>query len=136
MNCPSRVDEAIDWNPGWNQNPPFLAPDLTTCQDLNGISNARELKRASRSGVHPSEDSLDDPGIAIIIKPEASSSKHSTLKSWVWWLLSVFLTSMALSNAQAFKFSTLHSYLTPSRKVTMGEFIALRSASCSSTTFC
>jgi len=27
---------------GWNQSPRFLAPDLTTRQDLNGISNARE----------------------------------------------------------------------------------------------
>lgn len=29
---------------GWNQNPRFLSPDLTTRQDLNGISNTRENK--------------------------------------------------------------------------------------------
>lgn len=45
MNCPSRTDDgALLVHPGWNQNPPSLAPDLTTRQDLGGISNARELK--------------------------------------------------------------------------------------------
>ncbi|RVX66594.1 hypothetical protein B0A52_09471 [Exophiala mesophila] len=43
MNCPSRVDETV-LHPDWNQNPPFLAPDLTTRQDLDGIANAREHK--------------------------------------------------------------------------------------------
>lgn len=43
MNCPSRVDE-IFLHPDWNQNPPFLAPDLTTRQDLDGIANSREHK--------------------------------------------------------------------------------------------
>lgn len=44
MNCPSRTDSGTLTNPHWNQNPSVLAPDVTTCQDLNGISNARELK--------------------------------------------------------------------------------------------
>jgi len=48
MNCPSRTDEDILENPGWNQNPPRFAADLTTCQDLNGIANARELGNADR----------------------------------------------------------------------------------------
>lgn len=43
MNCPSRTDDTL-LNPDWNQNPPSLAPDLTTRQDLNGISNAREFQ--------------------------------------------------------------------------------------------
>ncbi|KAF2191684.1 Zip-domain-containing protein [Zopfia rhizophila CBS 207.26] len=42
MNCPSRTDDIL-LHPGWNQNPPPFASDLTTCQDLNGIANAREL---------------------------------------------------------------------------------------------
>lgn len=42
MNCPSRNDDAESKHPTWNQNPPFLATDLTTCQDLNGITNLRE----------------------------------------------------------------------------------------------
>lgn len=56
MNCPSRTDEDILLNPTWNQNPPRFAADLTTCQDLNGIANARELDDADllRSGVHGS----------------------------------------------------------------------------------
>lgn len=40
MNCPSRTDETTD-REGWNQNPPGLAADLTTRQDLNGIANSR-----------------------------------------------------------------------------------------------
>ncbi|CAO2657209.1 Nn.00g033350.m01.CDS01 [Neocucurbitaria sp. VM-36] len=43
MNCPSRTDDDMLLHPGWNQNPPRFAADLTTCQDLNGIVNAREL---------------------------------------------------------------------------------------------
>jgi zinc transporter 1/2/3 len=47
MNCPSRNDDVL-MNPGWNQNPPRFAADLTTCEDLNGIANARELGDADR----------------------------------------------------------------------------------------
>jgi zinc transporter ZupT len=48
MNCPSRTDEDILENPTWNQNPPHFAADLTTCQDLIGIANARELGDTDR----------------------------------------------------------------------------------------
>lgn len=48
MNCPSRTDEDVLENPTWNQTPPRFAADLTTCQDLNGIVNARELGDADR----------------------------------------------------------------------------------------
>lgn len=48
MNCPSRTDEEVLLNPTWNQNPPRFAADLTTCQDLNGIANARELGDADK----------------------------------------------------------------------------------------
>ncbi|USP82321.1 uncharacterized protein yc1106_09595 [Curvularia clavata] len=48
MNCPSRTDDDILWHPGWNQNPPRFAADLTTCADLNGIANARELGEADQ----------------------------------------------------------------------------------------
>ena len=40
MNCPSRTDEPAA-DQGWNQNPPELAADVTTRQDLNGIANLR-----------------------------------------------------------------------------------------------
>ncbi|KAF2797358.1 putative plasma membrane zinc ion transporter [Melanomma pulvis-pyrius CBS 109.77] len=43
MNCPSRTDDD-GFNPGWNQNPPLFASALTTCQDMNGIANSRELR--------------------------------------------------------------------------------------------
>ena len=63
MNCPSRTDETVD-HPDWNQNPGPLAGDLTTREDLNGISNLR----SQRSHVLPGGQSLDaetedDPGI-------------------------------------------------------------------------
>lgn len=53
MNCPSRTDEDLLLNPGWNQSPPYFAADLTTCQDLNGIANARELGDADCSCIGP-----------------------------------------------------------------------------------
>lgn len=40
MNCPSRTDEPLE-NDGWNQNPPALAADLTTREDMNGLVNRR-----------------------------------------------------------------------------------------------
>lgn len=48
MNCPSKTDEDVLWHPEWNQSPPRFASDLTTCEDLNGIANARELGEADR----------------------------------------------------------------------------------------
>jgi hypothetical protein len=48
MNRPSRTEDDLE-HPTWNQNPPFLAPDLTTRQDLNGIANAREHRHGCRS---------------------------------------------------------------------------------------
>lgn len=42
MNCPSRTDPNTLSNPHWNQQPCPLSPDLTTREDLNGISNTRE----------------------------------------------------------------------------------------------
>ena len=43
MNCPSRTDDTL-LHDEWNQNPPRLAPDLTTRQDFNGLANSRENK--------------------------------------------------------------------------------------------
>lgn len=53
MNCPSRTDDTLEHDQ-WNQNPPLLAPDLTTCQDFNGIVNARENGDVGRGsfGLH------------------------------------------------------------------------------------
>ena len=48
MNCPSRTDELPE-HPDWNQNPPYLAADQTTRQDLNGIANLRTQRWASLS---------------------------------------------------------------------------------------
>ncbi|WYZ37696.1 hypothetical protein EsH8_II_001202 [Colletotrichum jinshuiense] len=59
MNCPSRNDDITLEHPDWNQNPPFLSADLTTCEDLNGIANAREQRRA-RSGAGDGSDGRAD----------------------------------------------------------------------------
>ncbi|KAF2013959.1 Zip-domain-containing protein [Aaosphaeria arxii CBS 175.79] len=47
MNCPSRTEDDL-FHPDWNQNPPRFAPDLTTCEDMGYIANARELGDAAR----------------------------------------------------------------------------------------
>ncbi|KAE8383812.1 Zip-domain-containing protein [Aspergillus bertholletiae] len=62
MNCPSRTDDTL-LHDEWNQNPPFLAPDLTTRQDLNGISNARENKEGDGSVSGQSLACLDEKGM-------------------------------------------------------------------------
>jgi zinc transporter 1/2/3 len=48
MNCPSRTDDTL-LHDEWNQSPRVLSPDLTTRQDLNGISNTRENKEHETS---------------------------------------------------------------------------------------
>lgn len=58
MNCPSRTDEPLE-SDGWNQSPPALAADLTTRQNLNGISNLRTLRG---SGISLSEEEVNNPG--------------------------------------------------------------------------
>lgn len=49
MNCPSRTEEPE--GTGFNQNPSSLSADLTTRNDLNGIANARVLRRITSSDV-------------------------------------------------------------------------------------
>ncbi|KXX82667.1 Zinc-regulated transporter 2 [Madurella mycetomatis] len=58
MNRPSRTDDDLE-HPTWNQNPPFLAADLTTRQDLNGIANTRE-HRGQCAGTTSGLDHLHD----------------------------------------------------------------------------
>jgi metal iron transporter len=48
MNCPSRTEEPE--GTGFNQNPSSLSADLTTRNDLNGIANARALRRIASEG--------------------------------------------------------------------------------------
>lgn len=73
MNCPSRTDEPLE-SDGWNQNPPALAADLTTRQDLNGISNLRTLRS---SGISLSEEEVNNPreeGSSYRLPPENPSA--------------------------------------------------------------
>ncbi|KAL2158182.1 hypothetical protein VTH06DRAFT_4750 [Thermothelomyces fergusii] len=58
MNRPSRTEDDLE-HPTWNQSPPFLAPDLTTRQDLNGIANTREHRHGC-SGAHDGAGALLD----------------------------------------------------------------------------
>jgi zinc transporter ZupT len=104
MNCPSRTDD-IDFNPHWNQNPPFLASDLTTCQDLNGIINSRTMKSRSRRSLQQYPD--DEYQIGLPDSPARSS--HLGLQGWALWLLSVFCTSLIISNIDLLKFSNMVS---------------------------
>lgn len=105
MNCPSRTDE-VEWTPGWNQNPAWLAADLTTRQDLNGLINARELKRDRRAG-SPKDESLDDEYRLRLSQAQLQPAR-SSFWSWALWLLSVFCTSLLISNLNVLKFSNVH----------------------------
>lgn len=89
MNCPSRTDDAELEHPSWNQNPPFLAADLTTCQDLNGIANSRERKGDSDDGIafspqtakqHLFEDT-PDPVVTVASWARFSSGESQLLFS-------------------------------------------------------
>jgi solute carrier family 39 (zinc transporter), member 1/2/3 len=63
MNRPSRTDDDFE-HPTWNQNPPYLAADLTTCQDLNGIANSRELEK-SAGGTGTAFGMDENPGVLL-----------------------------------------------------------------------
>lgn len=64
MNRPSRTDEppASD---GYNQSPPQFSNDLTTNQDLNGISNTRTLRREQDRATEDSGRTDSDPPRAV-----------------------------------------------------------------------
>ncbi|KAF2823283.1 Zip-domain-containing protein [Ophiobolus disseminans] len=133
MNCPSRNDDVLE-NPGWNQNPPKFAADLTTCEDLNGIANARELGDADRlcsgaRGLRHCE--LEDKNIEEMKKrpptvgkgvkgsfqgpctrtttPASNEHQVGLIKSWATWLSSVLAISLLISfmsgNMPTFRFT-------------------------------
>ena len=58
MNCPSRTEEPE--GDGFNQNPSSLSADLTTREDLNGIANARELRRIATNEIESEVDHVPD----------------------------------------------------------------------------
>ncbi|CAN9268536.1 unnamed protein product [Alternaria sp. RS040] len=125
MNCPSKTDEDILWHPEWNQSPPRFAADLTTCEDLNGIANARELGEADRlrSGTQSLRRcGIDDSNAQEMEKrppnttgegvkgslngPCTRTTRHvseyqggltATIISWSKWLVSVLCTSILIS---------------------------------------
>ena len=73
MNCPSRTDEPpID--AGWNQNPPSLAADLTTREDLNGTVNSRS--RRSLKSIR-----LEEHGQVPILLERLEDVEQNTQKS-------------------------------------------------------
>ncbi|KAI8267575.1 hypothetical protein K4K56_004483 [Colletotrichum sp. SAR 10_98] len=87
MNCPSRTDECTLEHPDWNQNPPFLAPDLTTCEDLNGIANAREHRRGTDGTGDGSDGRGDDMNYQTLPRlqpdrraPVSGGWNHATFK--------------------------------------------------------
>lgn len=89
MNRPSRTDDDLE-HPTWNQNPPFLAPDLTTRQDLNGIANAREHRNRRddaadtlgilSDGKHTCEDGVCDMDCNSLPRPACAMSGGFTCK--------------------------------------------------------
>ena len=83
MNCPSRNDDITLEHPTWNQNPPFLAPELTTCEDLNGTVNARVQRNGDTGDGNPAsslgeKDFLTHPRL-VPDRPGPDSSGRWTL---------------------------------------------------------
>ncbi|KAK1751308.1 zinc-regulated transporter 2 [Echria macrotheca] len=127
MNRPSRTEDDME-HPAWNQNPPFLAPDLTTRQDLNGIANARVQRTRCRDvfgldekhvvhvfgGVDwdpnpcpPSIPATDGTNVPFVApKSEAGGagqprpSPTARLSGWAGWIASVVVASTLLSLAR------------------------------------
>lgn len=78
MNRPSRTDEPQEGD-GFNQSPNSLSGDLTTNNDLNGLANARELRREdvklqSGSGSAP----VPDQGVASGVDPDLAVGGRGT----------------------------------------------------------
>ena len=61
MNCPSRNDETLE-HEDWNQNPPALAADTTTRQDMNGLANSRVIHIDGKASETQDEDAPQDRG--------------------------------------------------------------------------
>jgi metal iron transporter len=61
MNCPSRTDEPLEGD-GHNQNPNDLSNDLTTNQDLNGLANARVLRRSEPPSIESAGSGIETVG--------------------------------------------------------------------------
>ncbi|KAI9742080.1 MAG: hypothetical protein M1834_000470 [Cirrosporium novae-zelandiae] len=72
MNCPSRNDDTI-LHPTWNQSPPLLTSDLTTCQDLNGIANIREQRETGSNGTTIPISSINEVDTSQQKLPEATA---------------------------------------------------------------
>ena len=88
MNCPSRTDEPPK-HEGWNQNPPRLAADLTTREDLNGMVNLRNQRNTDKAEdesdmelpeleLPPSNVSERLPGTRGLVPLSETSGKPST----------------------------------------------------------
>lgn len=77
MNRPSRTDEP-QASDGYNQSPPQLANDLTTNQDLNGISNTRALRRARFRALADSDLGQADPDPHAVARPDAHATATAT----------------------------------------------------------
>lgn len=84
MNCPSRVDADLE-NDGHNQNPPDLAADLTTNNDLNHIANSRsrrdhrldELDDSCADRTPDSTDDVDGIGAGVDVRRDDEKGEGS-----------------------------------------------------------
>ena len=86
MNCPSRTDE-LPKHDGLNQNPPGLAADLTTRQDLNGLVNTRTNQDFStlpddrKTEVHTGSDNKFERSASDPTNIRAEQSDNPALSS-------------------------------------------------------
>ena len=77
MNCPSRTEEPK--GTGFNQSPRSLSADLTTREDLNGIANARILRRIASTEIENAPETTPDGDSST--RKDTSSVKEASLTS-------------------------------------------------------
>lgn len=80
MNCPSRTEELPPYD-GLNQNPPDLAADLTTRQDLNGLINRRDDADYRALPKDPRHEGQRDPSDTDRKLSEEIQSSSSNLRN-------------------------------------------------------
>ncbi|CEL11970.1 Putative Manganese transporter SMF1 [Aspergillus calidoustus] len=76
MNKPSRTDEPLEGD-GYNQSPNSLSNDLTTNEDLNGITNIRELRREDPQSLQGARTPADDDNGSNTPNAAGNKTMHS-----------------------------------------------------------
>lgn len=136
MNCPSRNDEPMEGE-GWNQNPPALAADLTTREDLNGKVNQRTNQDSSKEdedarsklytdGSHvarPPQDDVRRPSVGFVDGDPQPEVSHTS-----WQSRLAHRRSSSKSGRSLTTFPAIEALVTSSSQRSNGESPSRRNA--------